>query len=74
MNSIEILENGKEIRKAFIEKFTATWEEFQVLHKDWIDACAQRNEVVEYDELYLWDKMQYQNNSTESINLENYKL
>lgn len=60
MINIEILENGNEIRKKFIEKFTATWEEFQVLHKDWIDDCAQRNEVFEYDELYLWDKMQHQ--------------
>lgn len=33
MSNITLVENGKEIRQAFIEKFTMTWEEFQLAIK-----------------------------------------
>jgi hypothetical protein len=52
-------ENAKEIRKAFIKKFTMTWEEFQVKHKDWIEAMALQNHTATYEERYLWELMDY---------------
>ena len=55
MSKITLVENGKEIRQAFIENFTMTQEEFKVSHKEWIDALATKNYTVTYEELYLWD-------------------
>ena len=54
-----LVENANEIRKAFTEKFTMTWEEFQITNKAWIDAIAAKNDTVTYEELYLWDLMDH---------------
>lgn len=57
--SISLIENAKEIREAFTEKFTMTWEEFQIARKAWIDGIAAKNYTVTYEELYLWDLMDH---------------
>ncbi len=57
--NISIVENGTELRQAFMDKFTMTWEEFQISYKDWIEALAAKNYTVAYEELYLWDLMEH---------------
>lgn len=57
--NISITENGAELRQAFIAKFTMTWEEFQVSHKDWIEALAAKNYTVTYEERLLWELMDH---------------
>lgn len=70
MNNIEIITNGSEVRRLFIEKFTLKWEKFQVINKEWIEYCAKRNDILKYDELYLWERMRYQSISfTDALNL-----
>lgn len=59
MSKITLVENGKEIRQAFIEKFTMTWDEFKVRQKEWIDALAAKNHTVTYEERYLWELMDH---------------
>ena len=39
--NISLMKNEMEIRQAFIEKFTMTWDEFRVSHKEWIDALFE---------------------------------
>ena len=39
---ITLVDNANEIRQAFIEKFTMTWDEFKITHKEWIDALAAK--------------------------------
>ena len=57
--NITVVENAKEIRQAFIEKFTMTWDEFKVSHKEWIDALAAKNYTATYEERYLWELMDH---------------
>ena len=57
--NISIMENGTEIRQAFIKKFTMTWEEFQIRHKEWIDSLTEKNFTVTHEERYLWELMDY---------------
>ena len=54
---IAIAKNSLELRQAFMEKFTMTWDEFQISHKDWIDAVAAKNYTVKYEDRYLWEMM-----------------
>ena len=49
---ITLVDNANEIRQAFIEKFTMTWDEFKITHKEWIDALAAKNYTVTYEEAY----------------------
>ena len=53
-HKITIVDNGHEIRQAFIGKFTMTWDEFQITHKEWIDSLAAKNYTVTHEELLLW--------------------
>ena len=57
--NITLIENANEIRRAFTEKFTMTWDEFKVSHKEWFDALAAKNYTVTYEELCLWDLMDH---------------
>ena len=59
MSKITLVENGKEIRQAFIGKFTMTWDEFKVRQKEWIDVLAAKNHTVTYEERYLWELMDH---------------
>lgn len=56
---ISIVGNGKEIRRAFIQKFTMPWEQFQEANKAWIQRCAAKNYPIIYEERYLWELMDY---------------
>ena len=42
---IRLLDNAKDIRKAFINRFVVSWEEFQIQHKDW------------YEKSFMWEKL-----------------
>ena len=57
--NISIMENGTKIRQAFMEKFTMTWDEFQISHKEWIEALAAKNYTVTYEERLLWELMDH---------------
>ena len=56
---ITLVDNANEIRQAFIEKFTMTWDEFKITHKEWIDALAAKNYTVTYEERLLWELMDH---------------
>lgn len=58
-HNITLVENANEIRQAFIEKFTMTWDEFQITNKEWIDNVSANNHTVTYGELYLWLQMDH---------------
>lgn len=58
-HNIALVDNANEIRQAFIEKFTMTWDEFQITHKEWIEALAAKNYTVTYEELHLWSLMDH---------------
>ena len=49
-------ENGTEIQKAFIEKFTLTYEQFKIKYKD--DPMIEKylKKESDYDRYFLWDK------------------
>ena len=64
--NLQIAENGKEIRKAFIEKFTLTKEEFARSRKEYIDTLASKGTCVNYEELYLWELMDHRSISFSS--------
>lgn len=57
--NISIMENGANIRQAFMEKFTMTWDAFQISHKEWIEALAAKNYTVTYEERLLWELMDH---------------
>lgn len=57
---IKLLDNTKDIRDAFINRFVMSWEEFQVELKDWIATMEKKNypiDIAFYERSYLWDKM-----------------
>ena len=56
---ISILENSKEVRQAFIDKFTMTKDEFREKRREWIEAVGAKNYSVIYEERYLWELMDY---------------
>ena len=56
---ITLVDNANEIRQAFTEKFTMTWDEFKITHKEWIDALAAKNYTVTYEERLLWELMDH---------------
>lgn len=57
--NIQVMENGKEIRRSFIAKFTMSWDQFKESHKNWIEKCEAANDPVIYAERYLWELMDY---------------
>ena len=52
---IALLENADEMREAFIGRFLASWEEFQVLHKDWLAKNPNVGQAW-FEQAYMWDK------------------
>ena len=50
------IKNGIEIQKAFIEKFTLTYEQFKIKYKD--DPMIEKylKKESDYDRYFLWDK------------------
>ena len=57
---IKLLDNAKDIRKAFIDRFVVPWEEFQIQHKDWIIEMSKTNHLITadwYKKSFLWKKM-----------------
>ena len=62
---IKLLDNAKDIRKAFINRFVMPWDAFQIQHKDWIAKMAKTNHPITsdwYERAFMWEKM----NSTSS--------
>ena len=58
--NIKLLDNTKDIRKAFIDRFVMSWEAFQVKQKDWIAEMAKTNYPINidwYEKAYMWDRM-----------------
>lgn len=58
--NIRLLENAKEIREAFMDRFVLTWEAFQVRQKAWIAEMAKNNYLVDlawYERSFMWDRM-----------------
>ena len=58
-HNIALVDNANEISQAFIEKFTMTWDEFKITHREWIDALAAKNYTVTYEERLLWELMDH---------------
>ncbi len=57
--NITLMENAQEIRQAFIETFTMSWDDFQSENKEWIQALAAKNYTVTCEERYLWELMDH---------------
>ena len=59
---IRLLDNAKDIRKAFINRFVLSWEEFQTQRKEWIAKMAEKDYPVTvdwYNNSFMWEKMDY---------------
>ncbi len=54
---IKLLDNAIEVRKAFIDQFVLSWEEFQIKNQDLITTYCL--DVNWYNEAYLWDKLDF---------------
>ena len=57
---IKLLDNAKDIRKAFLNQFVMSWDEFQIQHKDWIAKMAKTNCPITidwYESAFMWEKM-----------------
>ncbi len=50
MNSITILGNREEIRKAFVRKFAIPLQE-------WPEVCRKRKWMIDYEVCFLWDRL-----------------
>lgn len=59
MKTYVIAENGDALRRALTEKYSMTWEEFQISHKDLLDVWASKNHPVAFEELHLWERMDH---------------
>ena len=46
-----------QVRNAFMEKFVMTKNEFQTIHKSWLDDLQKRGRVFKYEEALMWDRM-----------------
>lgn len=56
----KLLDNTKDISKAFADHFVMTWDEFQIKQKDWIAEMAKTGYSISaawYEQSYMWDKM-----------------
>ena len=57
---IRLLDNTRDIRKAFINRFVVSWEEFQIQHKDWVNEMSKTNYPITadwYEKSFMWEKM-----------------
>lgn len=57
---IKLLDNAKDIRKAFINRFVMPWDEFKLQHKDWIAKMANTSCPITadwYEKAFMWEKM-----------------
>ncbi len=57
---INLLHNAKDIRKAFMNRFVLSWDEFQIQHKDWIAEKAKNNYPITldwYEKTFMWERM-----------------
>ena len=57
---IKLLDNAKDIRKAFLNRFVMSWDEFQIQHKDRIAKMAKTNypiTIERYESAFMWEKM-----------------
>ena len=58
--NFKLLDNTKDISKAFVDRFVMSWAEFQVKQKDLIAERAKTNypiNIAWYKQSYMWDKM-----------------
>ena len=56
----KLLDNTKDISKAFVDRFVMSWAEFQVKQKDLIAEREKTNypiNIAWYKQSYMWDKM-----------------
>ncbi len=66
---IKLLDNAKDIRQVFINRFVMSWDEFQIQHKDWIAEKAKTNHPITldwYKQTFMWERMS-QNSSNVSM-------
>ena len=59
---IDLLRNAEVIRSSFKLRFVATWEEFQISHRDWVDSLAVNGDTYAknwYDNSLLWEKLNF---------------
>ena len=60
---IKLLDNANEIRKAFMDRFVLSWDEFQSKHKDWIAQVTKESkgyitiDINWYENAFMWDRM-----------------
>ena len=57
---IKLIENAKDIREEFLNRFVMSWDEFQIQHKDWIAKNEKTNDPITqdwYKQAFLWEKM-----------------
>ena len=57
---IKLLDNAKDIRKAFLNRFVMSWDEFQIQRNDWIAEKAKTNcpiTVDWYAKTFMWERM-----------------
>lgn len=57
---IKLLDNAKDIRTAFTNRFVMPWDEFQIRHKDWIAKMAKTNSPITvdwYEKAFMWERM-----------------
>ena len=47
--NFKMLDNTKDICKAFTDRFVMSWDEFQVKQKNWIDKMAETNYPITID-------------------------
>lgn len=57
---IKLLDNSNDIRQAFINRFVMSWDEFQIMQKDWIAEMEKNNYQINidwYEHSFMWDRM-----------------
>lgn len=57
---IKLLDNAKEIREAFINRFVMPWDAFQFQHKEWISRMAENGYPITvdwYEKAFIWEKL-----------------
>ena len=53
-------EKSQRIRNEFMKRFLLSWEEFQFVHKDWLERMAAKNDAINrkwFDNSYMWDRL-----------------
>ena len=57
MIKIEIMQEGRELRDAFIKKFLLTWEEFQMEYGDFLENMKEKHYEFKFEDALMWDRM-----------------